>query len=198
MGVKCTKVLGEEYRVVMKINKSVFLFLAVVMLISLMAGCSGSKGPLDGEWAYIHDTDKAALVIESGKATLDGVKYGCTYDDAFITLTDSQSNVKKLRYVVTEKGILLYKSTDYVRSGEGSSSDVVGEWKDTPDNWSYEFTAEGTFVEDGFFSGTYEVNEADGTVTLTYGGDMDETVIYYSVSGDTLTIEYPWPMVKIK
>ena len=53
-------------------------------------------------------------------------------------------------------------------------------------------------MEDGFFSGTYEVNETEGTVTLTYNDDIDETVIYYSVSGDTLTIEYPWPMVKIK
>ena len=184
----------------MKINKSVFLVLMICMLVSLMAGCSGSKGPLDGEWAYIHDTDKAALILESGgKASLDGVKYSdCTYDDAVITLTDSQSNVKKLRYVVTEKGILLYKATDYVRSDADSSSDIVGEWKDTPDNWSYEFTAEGTFVEDGFFSGTYKVNEAEGTITLTYNEDTDETVIYYSVSGDTLTIEYPWPMVKIK
>ena len=183
----------------MKINKSVFLVLMICMLISGACSCGGSKGPLDGQWAYIHDTDKAALIIQSdGKAVLDNVKYSCTYDGSYITLTDSDSNVKKLRYVVTEKGILLYKATDYVRSDADSSSDIVGEWKDTPDNWSYEFTAEGTFVEDGFFSGTYKVNEAEGTITLTYNEDTDETVIYFSVSGDTLTIEYPWPMVKIK
>lgn len=183
----------------MKVKKSIFLLLTLLIVTATIAGCgSGKKGPLDGKWAYNHDLKTAALTIDSnGKAVLDDVKYDCVYDDSYITLTNQKSGTQKLRYKFAGDNILLYKTAEYVYSGEGTPADIIGVWDDTPNNWSYEFTEEGKFLEDGFFPGTYERDDKAGTVTLTYDDGFKNTVIYYSISGNVLTIEYPWEMVRI-
>ena len=183
----------------MRVRKSLVLLLTFSIMIAIFTGCSDSKGPLDGKWAYIHDKETPAFVVLSnGRASLDGVEYECKYDDSFVTLTRSGSDVKKLRYLFAEDYLVLYKSTDYTYSGEGTPTDIVGLWEDETDSWSYEFTAEGAFVEDGFFSGTYVADLTEGTITLDYNEDFQNTKIYYTLSGNTLTIEYPWKMVKVK
>ena len=182
----------------MRVKKSLVLLLTFSIAAAIFTGCSDKNNPLTGEWAYLHDKEKAAFTVTSnGKATLDGVTYDCKYDDSFITLSASDSNTKKLRYVLTDEGLVLYKSTDYTYSGDGIPTDIIGSWEDTKDSWSYDFSTEGDFVEDGFFSGTYKVNTSDNTIVLDYNEDFQDTTIYYSLSGNTLTIEYPWKMVKI-
>ena len=182
----------------MRVKKSLVLLLTFSIMIAIFTGCSDKKGSLDGKWAYIHDKEAAALTIDNGKAVLDGTGYKCSYDDSFITLTNSDTETRKLRYLIAEDYLVLYKQTDYTYTGEGAPTGIVGLWEDTADNWSYEFTEEGNFVEDGFFSGTYKENPSEQTITLDYNEDFQDTVIYYSISGDQITIEYPWKMVKIK
>ena len=150
-------------------KKSLVLLLTLSIIAAVFTGCSGDKNPLVGEWAYLHDKETTAFTVTSkGKANLDGVEYDCTYDDSFITLSASDSKTQKLRYILTDEGLVLYKSTDYTYSGDGTPTDVVGRWDCTPNSWSYDFTANGEFVEDGFFSGTYKVNTSDGTIVLDY------------------------------
>ena len=56
-------------------------------------------------------------------------------------------------------------------------------------------TEKGTFLEDGVLPGYYYVND-DGTIRLNYEGNLPETVFYYSVHDDVMTIEYPWVMAE--
>lgn len=187
-----------KHRMYMRVKKSLVLLLTFSIMVAVFTGCSKSDSPLTGEWAYLHDKETAAFTVTSkGKAVLDGTEYDCKYDDSFITLSASDSNTKKLRYILTDEGLILYKSTDYTYSGDGTPADVVGHWEDTKDSWSYDFTSDGAFVEDGFFSGKYTVNTSEGTIVLDYNEDFDDTTIYYTLSGNTITIEYPWKMVKL-
>ena len=51
-------------------------------------------------------------------------------------------------------------------------------------------------MEDGYFPGTYTVDEESGSFRLHYaGGQLDDTVCYFTLDGDALTVEYPWRMV---
>ena len=62
-------------------------------------------------------------------------------------------------------------------------------------DYFYEFTEEGAFNEDGYFTGKYTVDEKEGRIDFTYDGDSSKAVLYYTVSDDSLIVEYPWPMV---
>ena len=52
-------------------------------------------------------------------------------------------------------------------------------------------------MEDGLFVGDYFL-EGDGKVRLDYYDDVPDSVLYYSIQGDEMTIEYPWDMVPTK
>lgn len=176
----------------MRSKKSVTLLCILSVSASLLFGC-GEKGPLDGKWAYIHDTENAALEISTNKTVLDGTKYSSSYDNEFITLKDSNGEEKKLRYEMDEKGIYLYKPAEYKLSGEADG--LTGLWEN-PLGWSFEFTDKGTFIEDAQFPGYYTYNEADGSVKLVYNDHFEDTTIYVHIDGDVLNIEYPWRMVR--
>ena len=173
--------------------------IATILLVSvLLCGCGASANvkSIAGEWGYIHEPEKAALIIkDNGKTILDDVAYTADADDTYITLKASDGTEEKLRYVLDKDGMLLYKNTVYQFDGDNPSS-LVGTWKH--DKWSFEFTEDGTFYEDGYFPGYYVVDESNNTIKLVYNDHFEDAVIYYEIEGNELRLEYPWRMVKIK
>lgn len=183
--------------------KKVRLFaiaLACLTLTSSFAGCGYPAGDdaISGKWAYIHETDKVAFKVnpEEHKAVLDGEKYTCDVEDGFITLTDKKGNDMKLRYVSDEKGIYLYKIQEYVFNGTPTQGSLTGVWEDPDKAWSFEFTEDGEFKEDGYFPGYFVADYEAGTIKLMYNDHFEDTLLYFSIAGNRLIVEYPWRMVR--
>lgn len=161
-------------------------------------------------WAYNHEPDKEILALyDNGKATFKEEKYKYTKDDEFITLTDKAGNATKMHYNTNENGIVLYEIEKYTAC-EGTDSNgnkvdfspeekqgVVGYWLHENGKSSFVFSNDGRFKEDNSFGGQYTVDEASGQIKLMYDADFrfEDAFLYYTVDGDSLTIEYPWPMV---
>lgn len=181
----------------MKKRKNFIALVLTFLSLMLLNGC-GEKaaGPLDGDWAYIHEDNVTVLSINGSKAEYDGYKFSCSVDDEYIHLKGNGKD-QDFRYEMTNDGFLLYKKAVYEYSGEGTPESVIGTWEN-PNKWSYEFTEEGTFNEDGYFPGYYSVDEAAGTIKLVYNDHFVDTTIFYTLEGTTLTIDYPWEMVKTK
>lgn len=175
----------------------VLAFLLIFLMIFSFCGCGQkSESPLSGKWAYIHDTEKTIISIgNNGKAEYEGEKYKFTSDDNFIYLLKDNKE-SKFRYELNKDGFLFYISTDYEYKGEGTPEGIIGEWVNRNNKWYYEFTEEGTFNEDGFFQGHYTIDTDNSRIKLAYNDHFVDTYIYYSLNGNTLTIEYPWQMVE--
>lgn len=173
-------------------------FLCIVALCFAMTGCGKSDDATIGKWAYIHDTEACALKIaNNGKLTLDGVDYKYTKDTNFFTLTDENGTEIPMRYVVEkEDKMLIYKTATYT-CDDATEGSIVGLWENDTTKWSFEFTEDGEFKEDGYFPGYYTADYEAGTVKLVYNDHFTDTTIYFSIEGNTLTIEYPWDMVKM-
>lgn len=175
------------------------LLLAAIMIITVFNGCGKKNEEVEGlvgKWAYNHDTKTTILELKAnGKAVYNGGKYTYTNDDKFIYLTSSDGKETKLRYEMDRKGIFLYQPESYVYEGTGMPDGLLGSWKNDQ-NWSFEFTQEGTFNENGYFPGYYLIDEEAGTVKLMYNDHFVDTTLYYSIDGNVLNIEYPWPMVR--
>lgn len=149
-----------------------------------------------GSWAYIHDKGEEILAFkEDGTAVYKGSNYTFNCDDTFVYLKDEKNpeNNINMRYIIDKDGIFFYESTVYTYQGEGTPNSVVGLWKSG--NWTYEFSASNTFMEDKIFTGNYSVNESEASIKLMYGAEMEDTTLYYTLEGKDLTIEYPWKMV---
>lgn len=182
-------------------KRKIFAFaLAVSVLTLSFTGCGYPEedGTLSGKWAYIHETDETAFKVNASehKAVLDGVKYSCDVDPEYITLTDKDGNTMKLRYVSDNKGIYLYKIQEYTYEGIPEEGSLTGVWANPEKTWSFEFTATGEFKEDGIFPGIFYEDKEAGTIKLMYNDHFEDTVMYYSIVGNKLTVEYPWRMVR--
>ena len=176
------------------------LFLTIVLIFLCACGTDAEltdeAKAICGSWAYIHDDATSVLQLKAnGKAVFHDKNYTYNCDGGYIELLSSDGTQLRLRYVLDGEKLYLYEQTTYTYSGSGSPTGVVGMWEDKPDNWSFEFTQDGTFREDGYFPGRYSVNEADGTIKLMYNDHFEDTTVYYHVNGSELMIEYPWPMV---
>ncbi len=178
----------------MKYSKPSALTALVLAILLMLVGCAGSKSPLEGDWAYNHDPETVILSVKGDKAVFKGADYSALCSDDRLTLTAADGETLALRYEKNKEGILLYEPTDYVFEGESEPDGLVGLWTDAADKWSFEFTANGTFKEDGYFPGLYSIQE-DGTVKLVYNDMFPDTTLYYTIDGDTLHVEYPWQMV---
>jgi hypothetical protein len=175
---------------------------AVLSGLILLSGCGGSAaagaytGPYLGKWAYNHDKEKTALVIDDeGKAKLDGKKYTCTETEDSMILQNEEGDSVKIVFKSNEgdqNEILVYKPTRYKR--ESGTEGIIGSW--TCDKWSFQFTESGTFLEDGYFPGYYAVDEEDSVIVLIYNDMFENTVIPYTLDGDELCLDYPWDMVR--
>ena len=168
----------------------------LVMLLVTAAGCS-PKSKINGSWAYNHDPKTPVLVLKSnGRAELDGTAYSYTDDGNFLYLNGADGSDIKLRYILEDSGMILYRPTDYQYAGTGVPRNLTGLWNCSEKKWSFEFTEKGTFLEDGYFPGYYSVDEKNSSITLDYMDEFRDTVCYYTLNGSVLTVEYPWKMVR--
>ena len=169
--------------------------LMVLMLLSF-SGCGKQTGKLSGKWAYIHDPETAVLTLkDNGKAVYKGKKYTYTFTDDHITFSSKKDEDLTLRYYKDDKEFYLYEPCEYTYMDDGMPESIVGNWYDYSTKWSYEFTDNGTFKEDGYFPGFYTVDEEAGSVKLVYNDHFYDTTLYFYIEGDTLHVEYPWSMV---
>lgn len=185
-----------EGRFVMKKNlrRCLALLCMLVLTTAFLAGC-GTKAPYEGKWSYIHDDQVVALEIKGNKATVDGYKCSVTMEGDVLKLSADNGMKFEVGPSDTEGQVILYKYTEYEYEGEGTPDGLVGLWK-SKENWSFEFTNQGTFKEDEYFPGYYFTDENDTNVTLIYNDHFTDTTCQYSIEGTTLTVRYPWPMVK--
>ncbi len=184
-------------------TKRIPAFIVTVMLLMLsLTACEKSNLPeqaqaICGSWAYIHDqATEMAVFKKDGTAKYEGKDCTFTCDSQFVTLTDTDGATQKLRYTVDDEGIYLYTNTTYTFSGEGEPNGLIGEWICAEKKWSFAFTETNTFMEDGYFTGYYAIDTENSTFKLTYDDQFEDTVCYYQLEGNTLTIDYPWRMVK--
>lgn len=174
------------------------ILLATVMTFSLIACGNESDNPLIGKWAYNHDTETTILNLkDNGKAVYHKKSYDYTNDDNFFYLTSKNGDIN-LRYQVDGEGMLLYETTEYTYMGQGEPDSILGQWQSPEKKWNFEFTEDGTFMEDGYFPGYFLEDKEAGTIKLMYNDHFYDTVLYYKLDGNKLTIEYPWSMVKAK
>lgn len=175
-----------------------------ILFTFCMIGCGKQEIPqnadeiaLRGEWYYVHDENEtAAAFYEDGSAKFEGEKYQYTCDGEFINLTDKDGNVTKLRYLSEGDKMYVYVQSTYTRQPEGGGTGIVGVWRCEDKGWTYEFTDKATFMEDGALTGYYEVNEEAKTVKLMYGEALADTVFFYELTENELSVEYPWLMIK--
>lgn len=179
---------------------------STVMVIMLMLNACGRNNSVTnfseeaqkicGSWAYNHDkTTEVAVFHKDGTAQYEGKDYTFECDEQFVQLKGADEETKKLRYVLDKEGMLLYSSNTYTFDGEGEPDGLPGKWTCADKNWSFQFSREGTFMEDGYFPGYYSVDDKESTITLVYTDHFEDTVCYYQLTENKLTIEYPWRMV---
>ena len=179
--------------------------LCLLLAVLVLAGC-GKKADLSpeaqklvGKWAYDYEPETAVLILnQNGSAEYDGKKYDrFTYDSEFLELSFKDGPAQQIRCLTDEKGMLLFRRAEY--ECDGTHEGLIGNWKDEEDKWSFQFTNTNAFLEDGLFPGTFYVDEANGSILLRYaGGELDDTVCYYTIEGDTLILDYPWRMVPVE
>ncbi len=189
-----------------KIKKISICFMILFMLL-FMTACGHDKNTfasskeaqgICGSWAYIHDKDKAVAVFQKDNtAKYEGKEYTFEYDSQFIKLKDKEGGTKQLRYKLDDKGMYLYSNNTYTFSDKGEPTSLVGKWVCADKNWSYTFTETGTFLEDGYFPGNYTVDDKNSTFKLVYKDQFEDTVCYFRISGNQLSVEYPWQMVRV-
>ena len=178
-----------------KFRQTALICVLLIAAAMLLSGC-GENDPLCGEWAYIHDPETPVLTLEAnGKAKFNGADYTFKSDDTYIKLA-SGGETLDMRYVLEDDGMYLYETTVYTYASEGTPNGLTGRWECKAQNWTFEFTENGTFMEDAIFPGYYFADEAAGTIKLVYNDQFVDTVCYYTLSGNELRIEYPWRMVK--
>lgn len=178
-------------------KRILILGLSLSLVMSTLCGCGKSNNPLVGEWAYIHDPETTVLNLkDNGKADFKGQTFSYELKDGQICLKDENGKTTDLRYEENKDGFLLYEHTTYEYEGSETPSSIVGRWVDPVNKWSFEFTDQGTFSEDGYFPGYYTVNDDGKSVKLVYNDHFEDTTVYYTIDGNTLKIEYPWQMVK--
>lgn len=185
----------------MKKLKNAFLIITIASVMILPTGCGSKKIE---SWAYSHEPDKEAIALyDNGKAVYKGEDYTYTKDEGYITLLNKDKEETKLRYEMNGENMTLYEkstyrldeSADTATGDSAAGSEIIGTW--IQDNgWSYVFTPDGEFSEEGIFFGHYSVDEDKDCIKLMYNDPIEDAYLYYALNGDELTIDYPWPMVK--
>ena len=179
------------------VRNSALPVMATVTVILSLSGCT--KAPKES-WAYNYEPQKAVLnLYDDGTAEFQGEKYtSYSKSDEFYELTKSDGSVLKMRYVMDGDVMNLYIKAVYKYQGTGEHEGILGYWLEEKDGrLTFEFTDKGTFLEDRIMPGHYTVvDEETGYVKLMYNDHYYDTYIYCEVDGDTLTVDYPWPMVE--
>ena len=182
-----------------RIKNIVSIFLVMLLSFSLLGCGSNQTDQFSGKWGYIHDAETVIMNFKSkGNVIYKGASYSYKDQGDYLELTakDKKAQDMKLRYKLEKDQLYIYETTSYTYQGEGSPEGVVGEWLGQNGKWKFEFTSEGTFMEDGYFPGYYLIDDINGMIKLIYNDQFEDTLIYYHLDGNTLTLEYPWQMVK--
>ena len=170
-------------------------FAVIALFTVFTAFVLGGCGKKTESWAYIHEPSKEILALyDNNKAEYKGEEYNYSKDDAYILLKDKSGEETKYRYIPDGDKMIFYETSTYKRDASTPGKGIVGLW--TQDNgWLYQFTEQGTFSEENIFYGHYAVDEDAHTIKLMYDDPIEDAILYYSLDGDELTIDYPWPMV---
>ena len=189
---------GESENVMKSCRLTALISILLIAASVLLSGCGAQNNdPLCGAWAYNHAPETPVLTIENnGSAVFDGKSCACRSDDSFLYLT-ADGATTAMRYELNDDGMYLYEPTEYTYDGEGTPDGLVVRWVNEQ-GWDFEFTAQGTFIEDGYFPGRYSVNEAEDTFKLMYNDPFEDTTCYYHIDGKEMLVEYPWHMVRAK
>ena len=182
-------------------KKSLFLMVAVVLLLSLsVLSPVFAEGFPTGEWAVTADAAEPLLQLNAdGTAQYRGTAYTFEDDGSFLLLTDSQGEVLRLRYRITETDNWLYMPTPYTRKEGTTGEGIRGIWnQDGSEKGFFEFSEKDTFLEDGVFDGIYKVDYDEGWFMLSYPQYFGDTVCYFTIDGNHMTVEYPWKLVERK
>lgn len=189
-----------------KIVNGMKIFSVLMLTVLTLTGCGGKadvaqneyEQALLGKWAYIHEPQEMVAVFkENGSAEFEKSKYQFSSDGQFINLVDDTNENLKLRYLQNNDKMYVYIQGLYTREEGTEGEGIVGVWRCEGKNWTFEFSAKGTFMEEGAMTGYYEVDEAAGTVKLMYGEALEDTIFYYKLTDEGLFVEYPWLMIKM-
>jgi len=171
--------------------KNISILFASLAAILCLAACNkeqdiATEDPQGEEFATITFTAEKA-----GGDTKTAINVEGTSSVSYLWTDEDLDNIKL--YEVTKNGMLLYQSKEYTFDGGKDASKLIGMWRSG--NSLFEFTEKGTFDEDGYFFGHYLIDEEAGTIKLMYEAPLEDTILYYNLDGEKLTIDYPWPMV---
>ena len=178
-------------------NKKIYAVVTILVIaLFTVTGC----GKTAKSWAYSHDPQTEILSLaDNGEAVYKGSNYTYTKDDSFITLKGNDGSEQKLRYVPDDKDenkMVLYERSEYRYQGEDGPDSVIGVWFQDNGRSNFQFTEKGTFAEDNVFYGHFIVDEKEGTIKLMYDEPLEDTILYYTIDGNIMIIDYPWPLVK--
>lgn len=153
-----------------------------------------------GNWAYSYAPGISVLTVaKDGTAVWEGERYTWEDDGKYLLLRkDTDGEIILLRYDVAESKMLIYPPRKYTRIAETAGEGITGTWKEDAENSSssFVFTTAGKFLEDSNFPGDYIVE--DDTFTLQYQANFEDTRCWFVQDGDTMTVEYPWPVIPVE
>ncbi len=178
------------------VRRAAGILLALAVLALCLPCAAEQACPLIGRWTF-PGLDEVVLRVEAdGTAVYQGQAFDWTDRGDALELVSADGTVTVLRYLSDESGMWIWPATVYARTEGDAGSGLTGAWSvpETP-RVSFVFRADGTFVEDTVFTGTWTADEEAGTFRLDYGGMFDPVVCRWSIEGDRLTVEYPWQLV---
>lgn len=180
--------------------KKVKRIIALALMMSLcfcLIGCTEKEtDEFYGKWTYNYDEDTVIMQFKSdGTVNYKGTKYSYVENNGFLELTSDKKQLS-IRYFFDEDMLYIYESMTYHYQGEGDANGLIGYWLADNGRSNYEFTEEGTFREDSYIPGHYVVNEEDHSILCMYNDQYYDTTIYYTLDGNTLTVDYPWAMIR--
>ena len=157
----------------MKRLKKTLIIFALIMAMLIPVGCGEKKTE---SWAYDYET--------------------YVKDDDSITLTDKDGNSVEHRYYMDSDKMVFYIASVYDYKGDGAPEGIVGNWESGRN--IFRFTSEPSleFSEEDIFYGHYSVDKDNSSIKLMYSDPIPDVTLYYSLDGNKLTIDYPWPLVK--
>ena len=178
----------------MKRLKKTLIIFALIMAMLIPVGCGEKKTE---SWAYDYETNEEILALyDNGKAVFNGETYTYVKDDDSITLTDKDGNSVDHRYYMDSDKMVFYIASVYDYKGDGAPEGIVGNWESGRN--IFRFTSEPSleFSEEDIFYGHYSVDKDNSSIKLMYSDPIPDVTLYYSLDGNKLTIDYPWPLVK--
>ena len=184
-----------------KHNRIACLILIFTLTIGSVGGSfAEGASALFGTWAFDYAPDVPVLkVSEDGTAVYNGKDYRWDDQEGFLLLKDEQGESLSLRYVILEDRKVIYPKTTFRRGKEvEGQGGLIGVWEGTETESSFVFTPAGYFLEDSVFSGNFLMDAEKGSFLLHYGDVFADTLCYYSIENDILTVEYPWTLVEIQ